>query len=247
MPDAAPYSVLAEGYDAVMRHVDYPAWAEYVHEVVQELRPGTRTVTELGCGTGAFARAFVPLGDYAYRGFDGSAEMVAVARRALAGVRAEVGVADFREPVPGPPSDLVVLLYDGLNYLLDPAEVSALLRHVHDALVPGGIAVIDQSTTANSERHAADFEDRGETEAFRFVRSSRYDPETRLHATSFEIETPDGRRLTETHHQRAYGIDEVGDLIAESPLAEVVALHDFAYERATEATERVHWVLARDA
>ena len=54
-------------------------------------------------------------------------------------------------------------MYDGLNYLLDLDAVTALLVSVRDVLAPGGVAIIDQSTPANSENHADGFDDAGET------------------------------------------------------------------------------------
>ena len=248
---AAPYSALAAGYDAVMAHVDYPAWAAYVQGLLRAYAPGARSVVELGCGTGALAVALQPYGPppggYAYRAYDGAEAMLAVAREtaARAGRPVAFGAADFREPVPGPPADAVVLVYDGLNYLLDTGDVAALLAHVHDALVPGGVAVVDQSTPANSLNHADGFDDAGETAAFRYLRASRYDPDARLHTTTFTLTRPDGSRETETHVQRAYGLGEVRALVEASPLDAEAAYEDFTTEPATEASERVHWVLRR--
>ena len=79
--EAAPYTLLAEGYDAVMAYVDYAAWAEYVHFLLERHHPRTRDVLELGCGTGSLALALQPLGGYRYRATDASEAMLAVARR----------------------------------------------------------------------------------------------------------------------------------------------------------------------
>ena len=250
---ADPYTDLAAGYDAVMAHVDYPMWAGYVRGLLRRHAPEARSVTELGCGTGALAVALQPLGPgpggFDYRGFDGSAPMVAVARAAAerAGQPVTFGVADFREPVPAPPADAVVLVYDGLNYLTDEADVAALLAHVAGALTPGGVAVVDQSTPANSLNHADGFDDAGETDAFRYLRTSRYDEGSGLHTTTFTLTRPDGSRTTETHVQRAYPVEAVRRMIRESPLDEVAAYDGFSTEPADDGTERVHWVLRRPA
>ena len=250
---AAPYTALAAGYDAVMAHVDYPAWAAYVQGLLRDHAPEATTVIELGCGTGALAVALQPYGPppggYAYRAFDGSEAMLAVARETArrAGRPVSFGRADFREPVPGPPADAVVLVYDGLNYLLEPAEVAVLLQNVHDALVPGGIAIFDQSTPANSLNHADGFDDAGETDAFRYLRTSRYDPATNVHTTEFTLTYPNGARAVETHLQRAYSLDEVRALLDASPLAEVAAYDGFERDPADGASERVHWVVRRPA
>ncbi|MEM1117595.1 MAG: class I SAM-dependent methyltransferase [Bacteroidota bacterium] len=248
---ASPYSLLAAGYDAVMAHVDYPMWAGYVRGVLRQHAPEAETVVELGCGTGAFAVALQPQGPpprgYVYRAYDGSEAMVERARETVrhAGRAVEVSVADFRDPVPGPPADAVLLLYDGLNYLTEPADVATLLRHVHAALVPGGVAILDQSTPANSLNHAADFDDAGETDAFRYLRTSRYDAEARLHTTHFRLTLPDGTEAAETHVQRAYRLDEVGALAEAVGFGIEAAYDGFTTAPASETTERVHWVLRR--
>ena len=246
---APPYSLLAAGYDAVMEHVDYAFWAEHVQRIVEAHRPGAASVVELGCGTGALAEHLQPLGPppagYAYRAFDGSAEMVAAAREATTASPVAFGVLDFREPVPGPPADVVLLLYDGLNYLLDAADVAVLLERISEALAPGGVAIVDQSTPANSLNHAEGFDDAGEADAFAYQRTSRFDPATGLHTTTFRLTPPGGPTQTETHVQRAYTLAEVRALIAASPLAERAAYAEFTLRRAGPATERVHWVLGR--
>ena len=248
--DTPAYSSLAAGYDGVMAHVDYPMWAGYVQSLVRRHHPRAASVIELGCGTGAFAVAFQPYGPppdgYAYRAFDASDAMLKVARETArqAGRPIAFGPNDFRNPVPGPPADLVVLLYDGLNYLLTLDEVGALMRTVHAATAPGGLAVLDQSTPANSVNHADGFDDAGETDAFGYVRTSRYDPETRLHTTTFRL-TGEGRETVETHVQRAYTMAEVRPLIEAAGLTVEAAYDGFETDPADESAERVHWVLRR--
>ena len=247
---ADPYSALAAGYDAVMAHVDYPMWAGYVRSLIRIHHDQATSVTELGCGTGALAVALQPYGPgdgYDYRAFDGSPEMLRVARQSAweAGRPVAFAQADFLEPVPGPPADAVVLVYDGLNYLLELDQVGVLLGHVRDALVPGGIAVLDQSTPANSVNHADGFDDAGATDAFSYVRSSRYDADRHLHTTEFRLTAPDGAVTVETHRQRAYTLAEVRGVIEASGLQAEAAYDGFGLDPADGETERVHWVLRR--
>ena len=248
-----PYSALAAGYDAVMAHVDYPLWAGYVQSLIRKHHPKASTLIELGCGTGALAVALQPQGPapggYAYRAYDGSTAMIGVARETVrqSGRPVVVGQGDFLEPVPGPPGDAVVLVYDGLNYLLELDHVETLLAHVRDALAPGGIAVVDQSTPANSVNHADGFDDAGDTDAFAYVRSSRYDADARLHTTEFRLTTPDGRTVTETHRQRAYTMAEVEGAIRAAGLEVAAAYDGFETTPADDTSERIHWVLRRAA
>ncbi|GAB5535615.1 MAG: class I SAM-dependent methyltransferase [Rubricoccaceae bacterium] len=244
MSDVPAYSCLAAGYDAVMEHVDYSAWARHVHEMLRRHAPEVQSVIELGCGTGAFARAFQSLGLYDYRGTDGSAAMIAVARERSEGLPLSFDTGTFQDPIGGPPADAILLLYDGLNYLLELADIATLFEHVHDALVPGGVFIVDQSTPANSLNHADGFDDVGETDAFSYVRSSAYDPERRLHTTTFRMSDADGE-ITETHVQRAYEMQEIEQLLEASPLEIVAAYDEFELAPADASTERIHWVARR--
>ena len=110
---------------------------------------------------------------------------------------------------------------------------------------------MDQSTPANSLNHAradggaSDFDDAGDTAAFAYTRTSRFDAAAALHTTVFRLTAPGRPTQTETHVQRAYSLAEVRALVAASPLREVAAYAEFTTRRAGPATERVHWVLAR--
>jgi SAM-dependent methyltransferase len=248
---ADPYSALAAGYDFVMAHVDYDAWATYLFDLLRRHGDDPETVVELGGGTGALARRLQPLGGYDYVLTDASAAMLERAREKLRADGSPVRCvqADFTAVGPedlGPeaPADAVILVYDGLNYLLDEADVAALFRCVHRLLRPGGVAVVDQSTPANSQTHHDAFVDEGTTDGFAYVRENRYDPETRRHETVFEL-TVDGEHHTERHVQRAYSRHEVRALLADAPLAVEAAYDEFSTEPAHDDSYRVHWVLRR--
>ena len=245
---ADPYSRLALGYDAVMAHVDYDGWADYVHDLLQRHAPEATSVVEIGCGTGSVALALARVAEFEIRGYDGSAEMVEVARLKAAKEGAEIAFAhaDFLDPIPGPLADAVILVYDGLNYLLHEAQVETLLRRVHAALRPGGVFIVDQSTPANSLNHVGEFDDEGRADAFAYTRAGAYDPETRLHTTTFELSGPEGTHR-ETHVQRAYSLAEMRALLDASPLAPEAAYDAFSTDGADAASERVHWVARKSA
>lgn len=244
-----PYDALAAGYDVVMAHVDYADWADYVLELFDAHDAAPRSVLELGCGTGSLAIELHERGPFRYLGTDGSEAMVRVAR-----AKAEMhgfdalrfDVAHFTDFAVDEAFDAVLLLYDGLNYLLDEADVAALFARVHDALRPGGLFIVDQSTPANSINNEAFFEDDGSAEAFSYVRRSHYDRAARLHTTEFDL-TVEGATYAERHVQRAYTRDEVAALADASPLAVLAAYDGFSLDPASDDSERIHWVLQRSA
>ena len=251
-PSVPPYDALAAGYDVVMAHVDYGEWAEYVLDLFEEHEAWPESVLELGCGTGSLALEMQergPHGGFRYLATDRSPAMIRVARakaklqgRSAGSLRFDV--ADFTDFEFAQRFDAVLLLYDGVNYLLEDEEVAVMLAHAHDVLAPGGVFILDQSTPANSLNNAEYFGDEGEAEAFAYVRRSAYDPATRLHTTEFDM-TVEGETYTEQHVQRAYRLAEVTALVEASSLDVVAAYDGFTTEPATEASERIHWVLRR--
>lgn len=249
-PLVAPYSHLAAGYDVIMEHVDYVDWADYILDMLDE-HPGPggeppATLLELGCGTGSFALEFTSAWEGDYAGVDASPEMIAIARAKADAYGAPLTfeVADFTAFTLDRPVDAALLLYDGLNYLHETADIERLFQRVYDALVPGGVFLFDQSTPANSINNAAYFEDEGEAEGFRYVRHSHYDEATRLHTTTFAFEV-EGVPVREAHVERAYELGEIRALLEASPFEIEAAYHTFSLRPATERSERIHWAVRR--
>ena len=63
----------ANYYDLLYKDKDYKAEAKHVDEILQRCLPGTQSILELGCGTGAHALHLVKDG-YAIHGIDTSEE-----------------------------------------------------------------------------------------------------------------------------------------------------------------------------
>lgn len=253
-----PYSALAAGYDVVMQHVDYALWAEYVLELIDAHAPHARSVIELGCGTGSLAlevqeRAHEITGEergFRYLATDGAGEMIRVAEAKARMAGTAIGdlrfeQREFFDSVEGETFDVVLLLYDGLNYLLEEEEVEVLLRRMAALANPRGIVIVDQSTPANSLNNEEYFADEGKVGDFAFVRRSQYDRERRLHITEFDL-TVEGENFVEHHIQRAYTYGEMLALISRSPLTVEAAYDGFSADPAGDEAERIHWVLRRE-
>ena len=243
-----PYSALAAGYDVVMAHVDYEGWAAYAHRLLRRHHPGFASVIELACGTGSFAIALQQRGPYRYLATDRSPEMLDVAqsKAECADVEIDFAQADFTQFRTQEPFDVVILLYDSINYLLEEADVRQTLEQAYAALRPGGVLLFDQSTPSNSINNEAYFEDEGGDGAFTYIRQSRYDRATRLHITQLALDVG-GQRFREEHVQRAYSLEAMRALLAQTSFAEEAAYDGMTTARATRATERIHWVARRPA
>jgi tRNA (cmo5U34)-methyltransferase len=101
----------------------------------------TRTILELGTGTGETARRVLAEHPGArLRGIDSSPEMLDVARDALAAFDVELSLQAIEEPLPPGPFELV---FSALAvHHLDSAAKQALFGQVADVLGPGGRFVL---------------------------------------------------------------------------------------------------------
>ena len=246
MRNIDPYTVLAAGYDFVMEHVDYEAWADYIHELITTHHDSPDKLTELGCGTGSLAVALHRYGYTDYLATDVSNAMLDVARRKAETINAGIrfGQADFSSFRLLQPVDVLLLLYDGMNYLLGVDKLQGLFTSAYDALKSGGIFVVDQSTPSNSLQNEPYFEDQGEKGGFSYRRRSRYDSDSYLHTTTIEISVGDDT-FRETHVQKAYTMQEIERLILEAGFDILSAYDGFSLDDAHENSERIHWVLRR--
>jgi ubiquinone/menaquinone biosynthesis C-methylase UbiE len=246
-----PYEVLAEVYDAVMDHVDYDRWARYLHTCLETHGESVTSILELGGGTGSLAVRLQPKGTYQYVMTDGSRAMVRKARQKVdaAGLPIRCDVAGFTTvSLQGlgrkDGFDAIVLVYDGLNYLTDIDDVYVCLERIRRCLSPGGVAVVDHATPANSEDHDREFFDRGTVEGTSYLRCSRYDADTGLHRTTFDI-VHAGTHYKEEHVQRPYAPAVIEDAIEQSGLHVSAAYDGFTFDPAHERSHRVHWLLER--
>ena len=230
-----------------MRHVDYRRWADYIQSVFARFEAAPKDLLELACGTGAMACV---LDDRGYRmtGIDRSESMIAVAKRkALDGrrdIRFQAGDM-VRMPAPGS-YDAVLCLYDSINYVVDEADIAAMLNGLRGVLRAGGLFVFDVCTEINSRRYFHNQVDQESDGDFSYIRRCEYLPETRIQVNEFQITfNREGKRCTtrERHEQRIYPVARLAEICRESGYRVLGAFDGFSFEEASEKSDRVHYVV----
>ena len=238
-----PYQGLAPIYDYVMRHVDYGEWADYLHSLLERWAPDAQCIADLACGTGNIS---LELREryYEVTGIDRSADMLRVAHGKAAGdPGVEFVERNLRDLVGLGPFDAAVCIYDSFNYLLEPEELDEALAGVLATLRPGGLFVFDICTERNSLRYFRDMRDSEQGPGFTYERHSVYEPKTRLQSNHFRICFDAGDALAESHVQRIYAVAEVTARIEASDFDLLDALDGFTFNRGTEDSDRIHFVL----
>lgn len=140
-----PYAALAPVYDRWQAR--YGAFHRLVlprlEETWRRLGVAPASFFDLGCGTGSLLlelRRRHP--GWRLAGLDGSAAMLAEARRKPAAETIEWVHGEFTAPVPER-FDAGGAFFDALNHVSDAAALGAVFGAVARALVPGGLFVFD--------------------------------------------------------------------------------------------------------
>jgi SAM-dependent methyltransferase len=139
-------------YDLVWRGAPYDRFVDLCLEAAAAQGTDVRRVLVAACGTGNAAIELAGRG-LDVTGFDLSPAMLAVAAAKSrppgwspggSGVGVRLLVGDLASvPLRGGWADLVVALNASLNYLLEPAQVLAALRHLGRTAAPGGTVVVE--------------------------------------------------------------------------------------------------------
>lgn len=136
----ADYDFTPESYLAVMREA-VPGYDRLQDETLAATGVGTKSVLELGTGTGETARRVLDRHpDAQLIGIDASPGMVNVARESLPTDRARLLVGRLEDPLPGGSFDLVVSCL--AVHHLEGTSKADLFRRIARKLAPGGRFVL---------------------------------------------------------------------------------------------------------
>jgi len=242
------YTGFAEGYDRVMRDVDFEAWASHVLFLARQhgFDSGKR-ILNLACGTGNTEPTWIRQG-YEVTGVDQSDEMIAVARKKTDGVRGvRYLVGDMRTIDLGEDFDLVCCLYDSLNYLTHSEDVEAMFGRAAAHLAPGGGFIFDVATEANILENFTSITYAENLEDFAYIWENEYNLKTKICRSDFAFfyfdgETDRFHRRTETHYQRMYTTRELTRWTRTAGFRLLGAYDGFTMNRPTSKSDRIHFV-----
>lgn len=244
----APYSALAPIYDQVMAHVNYERWAAYVHDIIQRFRPDTEWVVDVSCGTGT-CLSF--LRDYGYRvtGMDSSMAMVKQAAQKSLRQQNRFLCADLLNVPLSKQPDVVISLYDSMNYLLNASLWRKALLEIYKILHNNGLFVFDVSTVLNSDKDFSKYVHRETFGEGSYFRKSEFEKKEAIQKNYFEIKLKSQPKkiFCENHQQRIRPLKEIVDFIENSPFTFVAGYQEFTFEPFAEDCERVHFVLKKES
>ena len=135
-------------YNLLYKDKDYKGEAGFIHELIQQYSPGTKSVLDLGCGTGRHDFLLAEKG-YAITGVDMSEEMIEVARQTTEKAGAAKGMSpsfhngDIRTFRMDKKFDVTISLFHVMSYQTTNEDFLSALETAKAHLAPGGIFVFD--------------------------------------------------------------------------------------------------------
>jgi ubiquinone/menaquinone biosynthesis C-methylase UbiE len=246
-PDFQSFTQVAPWYDALMAGVPYEQWVRYLEEILKHYGRAPESVLDLACGTGRVSRLLTKKG-YDVVGVDGSPGMIEEARKRTPGGEVEYVCQRMERLDLDRRFDLVVSLFDSLNYLTDPDDLRECCRRVFRHLHPKGLFVFDMNGVYAFEANLFNQESYGPRRKIEYTWRSDYNRKTRLCSVYMDFRVNEGgrrREFHEVHVQRAYTVEEVNGMLEEAGF-DLLAVYDaYTLEPVRPKSDRIFWVAQR--
>ena len=247
----AAYEGFADLYDALMDDVDYDAWYEYYLALLGRMGVVPRTLCDCACGTGSMAVRFAERG-IRVTGVDLSGEMLARAQEKARkrGVQVMFVRQDMCALALPRPVDALVCACDGVNYLLEDAQLAAFFKRAHASIRPGGALAFDISSPHKLEHVLGNAFFGEERDEAAYLWSNAFDRKRRIvtmDLTFFVHEDGDlYRRFSEVHRQKAHEPERLTALLSSAGFSDIAVYGDRTFEPPRADEPRVHIAARRE-
>jgi len=222
----ANYTGFAYLYDLLMKDVPYQTWANYIDRVIRQRLEQQKTpiVLDLACGTGNITLPLAKLG-YDMIGVDISTDMLSQAQAKIDTEKILFLAQDIRHLDLYGTVDAAVCACDGLNYILDEAELEAVFMRVKMFLNPGGVFIFDMNTEYKFKEVLGGKCFTADVEGISYEWDNHYNEDTKINMYHVLFTPKDGKPFVEVHHQRAYPLGLVCGLLKNAGF-QTVTMHD---------------------
>ena len=239
------YGVFAASYDDIRFDRFSLSLAGYVENLIGRI--GARRILELACGTGSLlARLRGP--GRSVVGLDLSMEMLLEAKKKGGGsglINASMTALPFRRSF-----DLVLCLYDSMNYLLEDEGLAGAFREARSLLDEEGVFLFD----LNNRLAFEEVWDGGDPYRAAGRRGmvqirSRYDSQRRIGEAEVEVEVEEGETSVvyhSIHCQRFYEASAVAAYLREAGFGSIsrTPINPFPEEEEFDLLAKDLWVAA---
>ncbi|MEA1913449.1 MAG: class I SAM-dependent methyltransferase [candidate division WOR-3 bacterium] len=236
------FSKIAGYYDDLMKDVDYEGWIHYILDIADLYDVQMSSLLDVTCGTGNSTIPFVETGLSSIIGADGSFEMLEVAKRKrsdLFFVQANARNLPFAGHF-----NLVISIFDSLNYILDYNDLLAAFDSIKESLLPGGHFIFDLNTPYGLKT-VLERDVRKDNTNLISVWRNAYDEKERiltLHLTLYIKKDNGWSRVDEIHRERGYTEDKIREGLESSGFSIQGTFKCFEHSRVDRFTKRILYI-----
>ncbi len=211
------YSVFAKYYDRYMSHVNYTGWINFIlKQYNRTFRKRPQKILELACGTANIAGLLVKKG-LNVDAVDISGEMLNIAaQKPFKPVLYQADILTKKIPEK---YDLILLLFDSLNYFLKSRQVLKILKNAYNSLQKRGLFIFDISTLKNSEDNFDGFVNLEDNTSEYMIHQSELNFQNFILTTHLTFFLKKGylfSRKDEIHKQKIYRVREIVEIISKT-------------------------------
>jgi len=233
------YTGFARMYDAFMQDLPYDSWASYINKTLK----GKKCLLDLACGTGNMTLRLAKMG-YDMIGVDISEDMLAEAQqkafeselhKKILFLAQDMRYLDLYGTV-----DAVVCVCDGINYILTLTDLAQVFKRVRLFLNPNGVFIFDINTEYKFNELLAtySFEAKSENNES-YIWQNNFNPKTKINEYKVLFypqcwEEP----FIEIHHQKAYSISEITDLLKETGFSQIQITDNYTNKIIDEKSDK---------
>lgn len=132
------HKVFSNFYDKMMDYVDYDSWIKFINERISTSK-SIEKVLEIGVGTGEILSRLSK--QYQVEGLEISDEMINITSEKFPNLNVKkLNVLELREVNR---YDVVIAIFDVLNYLKSLEELGTCFKNVESSLTSGGVFLFD--------------------------------------------------------------------------------------------------------
>lgn len=247
-PGRGEFDDVADYYDLLMRTVPYNRWVDYIESILRRWEAHPTFVLDLACGTGKVGSEMADRG-FIVRGADLSEPMVRhcmTQQPPLPAIVSDASNLALRSET----FDLIVSLYDSLNYILDPHALASCFRDAWRVLKSGGLFIFDLNTERALATGLFTQDNMYTSEQLQYSWEAHWDRTTRICRVDmlyFYNGVENGpRQFRETHYQRAYEHEAVLAMLKMAGFVKLEAYSAYSFRVVTPRSDRAYYVARKE-
>ncbi len=240
------YQDFAYIYDKMMRDVDYLKWTDYIESIFSLYKIKPRDIVDLACGTGNITIIMADRG-YNMIGIDRSHDMLQVAQEKARkkGLKIPFVCQDMRDLELHKQVDAVLIMCDGINYIIDDEDIDRVFYLIYNILRPGGVLLFDISTYYKLSTILGDNIMIDDDQGIFLIWENNFDKEESIctmDLTFFVEENSLYRRFDEVHIQKGHHAQDLIDKLKENKFININCYHHLTFDGPKKHSQRLMFV-----